>query len=105
MSSTFPRRLAAVLTLSLAAAVAAHAEHPMVAKARAYLGPESALNAVKSVHYVGSVLAPNPADPAKLVPVSLDIIFQAPYRQRTVRTIATMVDTSALDGYDGWHRV
>lgn len=77
----------------------------MIAKARAYLGSEAALNAVTSVHYIGSMQAPNSSDPSKPIPVTLDIIFQAPYRQRTVRTAPTLIDTSALDGYDAWHRV
>ncbi|MFI5358352.1 MAG: hypothetical protein ACHQ4G_13555 [Opitutales bacterium] len=89
----------------LAPASVARAEHPMVAKARAYLGPETALNAVKTVHYTGSLMAPDPADPQKLAPVAVDIIFQAPYRQRTVRITDAFIDTTALDTYDGWHRV
>jgi len=76
----------------------------MVAKARAYLGPEAALNAVQSVHYIGSMLAPNPADLQKLAPVAIDIVFRAPYRQRTTRSSETSIDTTALDNYDGWHR-
>ena len=98
------RRVAAVFLLVFAPLAVAHAEHPIVAKARAYLGTEEALNAVRSVHYVGSLLAPNPADPANPTRVGIEIIFQAPYCQRTVRTTGTVVDTTALDVYDGWHR-
>lgn len=98
-------RLAAVLTLSLVASSAVGAEPGIVAKARAYLGSESALNGVKSVHYVGTMEAPNAADPAKPTLVTIDIIFQAPYSQRTVRSTPTLVDTTALDDYDSWHRV
>jgi hypothetical protein len=99
-------RLAAFLALLLApvAAVAAE-EHPIVAKARAYLGPEAALTAVRSVHYMGWFQAPDPADLRKQAPVAIDIVFQAPYRQRTTRTTESMIDTTALDSYDGWHRV
>lgn len=97
-------RLAAVLLMFFAPVAVARAEPPIVAKARAYLGTEEALNAVKSVHYSGSMLAPNPADPAKPTRIGIDIIFQAPYRQRTVRSTDAIVDTTALDVYDGWHR-
>ena len=101
-----PSRLAAaLLVLALAPAAVLHAEPAILAKARAYLGPEAALNAVKSVHYSGTMATPNPADPAKPALTAIDIIFQAPYRQRTVRTTDSLVDTTALDTYDGWHRV
>lgn len=77
----------------------------MIAKARAYLGSEAALNAVKSVHYVGSMVAPDVSDPKKSITVALDIIFQAPYRERTTSSTDTLIDTNALDSYDGWHRI
>ena len=98
------RRLPAVVLMFFAPVAVAHAEHPIIAKARAYLGPEDALNAVKSVHYTGSMVAPNPADPANPTRVGIEIIFQAPYCQRTVRTTEAVIDTTALDVYDGWHR-
>lgn len=104
MLPTLLRRLAALSALSLVTAAAVAAEPAIIAKARAYLGSEEALNAVKSVHYVGSLLAPNPADATKPVPVTIDIIFQAPFQQRTVRTTDAIVDTTGLDDYDGWHR-
>ena len=99
------RPLAVLLALCLGPGAAVRAEPAIIAKARAYLGPEAALKAVKSVHYTGSMLAPNPANATQPFSVGVDIIFQAPYRQRTVRTTSTLVDTSALDGYDGWQRV
>ncbi len=99
------RPFAALLVFALAPAAAICAEPDIIAKARAYLGPEAALNAVKCVHYTGTMLTPNPADPAKPVTMAIDIIFQLPYRQRTVRTADSLVDTIALDTYDGWHRV
>ncbi|MEO6874588.1 MAG: hypothetical protein ABI222_07170 [Opitutaceae bacterium] len=99
------KRAASMLVLIFAAAAVAHAELPVIAKARAYLGSESALNAIKSVHYVGSVLVPNAADPKKPTRMTVDIIFQAPYRQRTVRSTATVTDTTALDDFDSWHRI
>lgn len=99
------RLFVALLVLALAPAAALRAEPDIIAKARAYLGPEAALTAVKSVHYTGTMVTPNAADPAKPVTTAIDIIFQAPYRQRTVRVTDKLVDTSALDAYDGWHRV
>ena len=105
MLPPFSRPFAALLVLSLATVATVRAEPAIIAKARAYLGSEAALGAVKSVHYTGSMLAPNSADPAKPIAVGVDIIFATPYRQRTVRTTESLVDTSALDAYDSWHRV
>jgi hypothetical protein len=100
-------RLAVSLLLLGGPLAAAGAEPPIVAKARAYLGTEAALNAVRSIHQTGTMLAPNPADPAKPIPVALELIFQGPYpcRQRTTSSTDALVDTSALDNYDSWHRV
>ena len=99
-----PRRLAAVLLMFFAPVAVAYAEHPIVAKARAYLGTEDALNAVRSVRYSGSMLTPNPVDPANPKRIGIEIIFQTPYCQRTVRTTDTVIETTALDVYEGWHR-
>ena len=99
------RRLAVWSALLVAPVAAVCAEPEIIVKARAYLGSEAALGAVKSVHYSGTMVTANPADPGKPVIVAIDIIFQSPYRQRTVRTTDTLVDTIALDSYDGWHRI
>ncbi len=93
MLSPLPRLFAAALALGLIPAAALRGEPAIIAKARAYLGPEAALNAVKSVHYTGTMVAPNAADPAKPVTAGIDIIFQLPYRQRTVRASGALVDT------------
>ena len=98
------RSFAAFLVLALVPVAGLHAELEIIAKARAYLGSEAALNGVKCVHYTGTIAMPNPADPAKPASLAIDIIFQAPFRQRTVRTADSLIDTIALDTYDGWHR-
>lgn len=104
MLPTTLRRLAALSALTFATVAAVAAEPAIIAKARAYLGPEALLDGVKSVHYVGSLDAPDPNNPGKTIPVTLDIIFQAPFQQRTIRTTSMIVDTTALNDYDGWHR-
>jgi hypothetical protein len=84
----------------------------VIAKARAYLGGESALNAVTSIHFTGRLegteRVADPNDKTKLVdrPVSLpaEIIFQKPYRQQITVTRADAIETTALDGYDAWQR-
>jgi hypothetical protein len=105
MLSPCLRRLAATLVLLLAPLAAVGAEPAILAKARAYLGTEAALNAVKSVHYTGTLLAPNATDPAKPFPVALELIFQAPFRQVTTSSTDALVDTTGLDNYESWHRV
>ncbi len=82
-------------------AVSARAELPIIAKARAYLGTEAALKAVKSIHYLGALTA---ADPADKTQVAIEIIFQAPFRQRITATSGKGVEITALDNYDAWQR-
>jgi outer membrane lipoprotein-sorting protein len=96
-------RLAALVAVSLVAS-AFGAEPAIIAKARAYLGPEAALNGVKSVHYVGTKEVPNAGDPTKPTLVSIDLIFQAPANQRTVQASDTVIETTALCDFYSWHR-
>lgn len=95
---------AAAGSLFLAAFVSARAELPILAKARAYLGSESALNSVKALHMTGSFVTPDPTDAKKMTFVSLDIIVQAPYQQRVTSSSDRSVEITGLDGYDAWHR-
>lgn len=83
----------------VAVAVSARAELPIIAKARAYLGPEATLNAVKSVHFIGTLV---PAGSQEKETSKVEIIFQAPYQERIEATSPKGVEITALDGYDGW---
>ncbi len=102
MSRLLLLRLTACLALPL---TAIRAEPPVIALARAYVGPEAALATVKSVHYTGSLVMPDPADPRKQTYVTVEIMVQAPYQQRIVSRSDKGVEVTALDGYDAWHRV
>lgn len=83
-----------------------------IAKARAAVGSESALTAISSVRFIGTVETiqkiPSKDDPAKMVEtpirLAIDISFQKPYRQRIVVRSDKTIETTALDGYDGWIR-
>ncbi|MDB6126639.1 MAG: hypothetical protein JWM35_535 [Verrucomicrobia bacterium] len=99
------RRCLSLVTALFIATTALHAEIPIIAKARAFVGPESALNSVKSIHYVGSLITPDPTDAKKMTYVAVEIFLQAPYRQRLVASSDRSVEVTALDSYDGWHRV
>ena len=84
----------------------------VIARARAYLGTEAALNAVTSIHFTGRLegvdRVPDKTDKTKLLdqPVSLpaEIIFQKPDQQLIIITRSDAVETTALDGYEAWQR-
>jgi len=85
-------------------AISARAELAIIAKARAYLGSESALEAIKSVHYLGTLVTASPAEPAKPVRAAVEIVFQKPAQQRINVAYEKSVEQTALDGYDAWQR-
>jgi hypothetical protein len=84
-----------------------------VAKARAYLGTNAALDAVQSLRFQGSFAGteqvPDSANSGKMVEqpvrVSIDIIFQQPMQQRQVIRSDRVERVTALDGYDAWEQV
>lgn len=99
-------RCVALFAAVLVVAVAASAAEPaIIAKARAFIGPEDALNSVQSVHYTGTLVTADPADPAKQTRAAIDIIFQKPEQQRIMSTTEKVVEVTALDGYEGWTRL
>ena len=108
-------RFAAVITafgLVAASSLRAETAEEWIAKARAYLGSEAALNAVETIHYTGTLesTGPGPAPGEKTQPTDVtekypvEIIFQKPYQQQMIVTRPTSVDTMVLDDYDGWSR-
>ena len=98
------RRLSSILFLALVATTAARAEaNAVIAKARAYLGSEAALNGVKSIHYSGVVEEDTSGE--KSPGYKIDMIFQKDFQQRLVVTRADAVEITALNDYEAWHRV
>ena len=89
----------------LSAGATAKAEPAIIAKARAFLGSEAALNGVTSIHFVGTLTTEDPVDPKKQTTAPLDIIFQKPDRQRIQASGPRIVEVTAIDGYDGWKRM
>lgn len=81
-----------------------HAEDPLIAKARAYLGTDAALDAVEALRMRGKLEV---VDAANAAPGSaeLEILFQKPDRQRITATSESRTEITALDGYDAWSRV
>lgn len=87
----------AVLLATATAPLGAQTADEWIAKARAFLGGDRALNAVKSVHFTGTLEAGEARLPT-------DIIFQKPYQQRITVTGPKVIETTALDGYDAWQK-
>lgn len=98
------RRLALVTVLATSAVVAQTSEPPIIAKARAFVGTEAALTGLKSVRFTGFLIAADQADPTKEVRTPVEIIFQKPDQQRITATGAKEIETTGLDGYEGWQR-
>ena len=70
----------------------------VIAKARAYLGTEAALNAVKTIRFTGVIQV----DATTRVPV--EIVFQKDYQQRITVNGPKVIESTALDGYDAWQK-
>ncbi|WP_438481525.1 hypothetical protein [Oleiharenicola lentus] len=100
------------LSLLVVASRAADSAEQVIAKARAYLGGESALTALTSVHLTGNLngveRTPIEGDATKFteknVEFPIDIVFQKPYQQRIVLTRPTVIETTVLDSYEAWQR-
>jgi outer membrane lipoprotein-sorting protein len=104
--TSVPLRSLLAAGCAFALAVTARAAEPaIIAKARAYVGSEAALNGVKSIHFIGTLVTADPADPAKQTRAALEIYFQKPEQQRIMATSDKSIEVTALDGYDGWQRV
>jgi hypothetical protein len=89
--------LAAVLFATALSATAQTADQ-WIARARARLGSEAALQGMTSVRFTGTI----EVDGANAR--ALDIIFQKPLQQRITLTGPELVEIIALDDYDGWQK-
>ncbi len=81
------------------------AELPIISKARAFLGSEASLNSIRSIHYTGTLVTVDPVDATKQTRAAVEIIMVKPDRQRVTIKSDTTIETTALDGYDGWSRI
>jgi hypothetical protein len=90
--------LAAVALLAATLPATAQTAEQWIARARARLGGESALQGMTSVRFVGTI----EVDGAS--PRAMDIIFQKPLQQRITLTGSEVVEVIALDDYDGWQK-
>lgn len=100
------RRVLAVAVLaSLLPGIMPAAEPAIIAKARARLGPDAALDGLKTVRYTGTLTTNDLRDPTKTISAKVEMLFQKPDQQRITATYEKYVETTALDSYEGWTRV
>jgi hypothetical protein len=100
MSKSSKRVAAGVLGILLSASLGA--EPAVLSLARAYLGPESTLDGIQTIHYVGTLDRVNPAKPEMVEHMALDMLFAKPMRQRLRASNDKVTLTTVLDGYDAW---
>jgi hypothetical protein len=98
MKHRIPVVLAALVALAAGPLRAADSVEQVLARARAYLGSESALNSITAIHFSGTL----EIDAGTRLPV--DIIFQKPFQQRITVTGPKVIEVTALDGYDAWQK-
>jgi hypothetical protein len=90
--------LAALLLVLAALPAAAQTAEQWIARARARLGTEAALQGVTSVRFIGTL----EVDGAN--PRALDIVFQKPMQQRITLSGGELTEVIALDEYVGWQK-
>lgn len=97
-------RLLAVCGLVALVSPLVRADAEFLAKARAFLGAETALQAVQGLRFTGDLEV---IEDGKTMPgtAKVEIVFQKPSRQRISATGEGKTEITALDGYDAWQRV
>lgn len=95
-----PNSLLALLALAVSAAapLGAQTAEQWIAKARGFLGGDKALDAVRSIHFTGTLELAN----GNKLPA--EIIFQKPFQQKITVQGPNAIETTALDGYDAWQK-
>lgn len=105
-----PFRLLAAFILCAIPVLSVHAATPeiekVISRARATVGTEDALTALRSIHYTGTLTttALDEKGVSTPVKVALEIIFQHPYRQRIVASSDNKIEITALDDFEAWQR-
>jgi hypothetical protein len=71
----------------------------VIAKARAFLGGDAALDAIRSIRFVGTIIMQDGKNG------DIEILVRRPMQQRVTITIGNLREITALSDYDGWRRV
>jgi hypothetical protein len=83
----------------------------IIARARAYLGPDATLEAITSIHYVGTLAGEETVKDKDGKEIrrpfkgTIDLIFQKPYLQRVVLVSYKGTETTGLDDFEAWRRL
>jgi hypothetical protein len=94
------------LACALLASAGLRAEPAVIGLARAYLGPDSTLDGVTSIHFSGTLDRVDPDHPGTgPLHTTLDMVFSKPWQQRQVVRASKVTETTVLDGYDAWDRL
>lgn len=96
---------AVMVVAALVATAAVAAEPAIIARARAFVGEEAALNALRSVRYTGTVVTVETTEGAKPSTVAIEIVFQHPEQQWLMARASDMTELTVLDGFQGWKRI
>jgi hypothetical protein len=95
----FPAVLSLLLLVASFASAATDPVAEVIAKARARVGGDKALDSLTSIRYEGTITAD------ENMSGTVEILFQRPMQQRVQLEIGEIRETTALNGLDGWHRV
>lgn len=90
--------LAVLVVLSAGSLRAADSVAQVLARARAFIGSENALNSITTIHFSGTL------EVNATTRLPIDIVFQKPYQQRITMTGPQIIEVTALDGYDAWQK-
>jgi hypothetical protein len=102
--------IAALLTAVLVTRASADTE-AIIAKARAYLGSDATLEAITSIHYVGTLASEETVkdkdgkETKRPFKGKIDLIFQKPYLQRVVLVSYKGLEMTGLDDFEAWRRL
>jgi len=103
MITNYLRRFVLGVAAGLLVATA-RAEPAIIAQARAFIGDEAALTAVRSLRFVGTLVTTDPVDASKQTRAAVEIVFQKPAQQRITITYEKALEQTALDDYEAWQR-
>jgi len=110
MPKSFRLFIAALFAAVLATRALADAD-AVIARARAYLGPDATLEAITSIHYVGTLAGEEIGKDKDGKEIrspfkgTIDLIFQKPYYQRVTLVSYKGTETTGLDDYEAWRRL
>lgn len=91
-----------VCALVLMAPAVLRSEPAVIGLARAYLGPESTLEGIKTIRFVGTLDRVDSVPGVPPLHTELDMVFEKPLRQHMVVKAEKVTMTTVLDGYNGW---